>query len=141
LSTLALEGSSGGGATSRLLLAVRFADLAALGLALPVFLLADASMLGYAVGAAAWIAQRTIQLLAVRRVARSLAAGVRRTALGTLAAATLARLWLVSLAILLVGLSERRAGLAAAILVAVLVTFYLGGEALRRLATRSKAER
>jgi hypothetical protein len=137
LSTLALEGSSGS-ASSRALLALRFADLGALVLALPVFLIAGASMLGYGVAAAAWIAQRAIQLVAARRAVRALAAGVRRTAVGTLAAATLGRLWLVTLSILLVGLADRRAGLAAAILTAILVTFYLGGEALWRLAGRSE---
>jgi hypothetical protein len=131
LSTLALEGSSG--APSRALLALRFADLGALLLALPVFLLAGAAILGYVVAAAAWLAQRAIQLLAQRRAARSLAAGARKNALGIIAATTLGRLWLVTLSILIVGLGERRAGLAAAILTAILVTFYLAGEALWRL--------
>jgi hypothetical protein len=134
LSTLALEGSSGDGASSRALLALRYADLIALAVALPVFLVVGASMLGYGVLAAVWIAQRALQFAAERSAARSLAAGVRRTALGTLAATTLVRLWLVTLAILLVGLlGERRAGLAAAVLALVLVTFSLGGQALARL--------
>jgi hypothetical protein len=134
LSTLALEGSSGDGASSRALLALRYADLIALAVALPVFLAVGASMLGYAVLAAVWIAQRALQFAAERSAARSLAAGVRRNALGTLAATTLVRLWIVTLAILLVGLlGERRAGLAAAVLALVLVTLSLGGQALARL--------
>jgi hypothetical protein len=134
LSTLALEGSSDDGANSRALLALRYADLLALALALPVFLLIGASMLGYVVLAAAWLVQRAMQLAAERSAARSLAAGVRRNALGTLAATTLVRLWIVTLAILLVGLlGERRAGLAAAVLALALVTLSLGGQALARV--------
>jgi hypothetical protein len=139
LSTLALEGSSGSGAPSRALLALRYADLAVLVLALPVFLLIGASMLGYAVAAAAWLAQRGIQLGAERGATRALRAGVRRNALGMLAAATLARLWLVTLAILLVGLlGNREAGLAAAVLALVLVTVSLGGRALDHLLSEDR---
>ena len=142
MSTLALEGSSERGASSRALLPLRYADLIALALALPIFLLVGASMLGYAVLAAVWIAQRGLQLAGERSAARSLAAGVRRNALGMLAATTLVRLWIVTLAILLVGLlGERRAGLAAAVLALVLVTFSLGGQALARLFSSSNATR
>ena len=114
-------------------LALRFADLAALVVALPVFLVAGASMLGYGVAAGAWLFQRAIQVGADRGAARALATGVRRNALGILAAATLARLWVLTLAILLVGLlGERRAGLAAALLALVLVSLSLIGRALDR---------
>jgi hypothetical protein len=136
LSTLALEGSrAGNGASpSRTALALRFADLAALVAALPVFLVTGASMLGYGVAAGAWLLQRALQLGADRAAARALASGVRRNALGILAGATLARLWVLTLAILLVGLlGERRAGLAAALLAVVLVTLSLGGRALDRV--------
>ena len=61
-------------------------------------------LLGYAVAAAAWLAQWGIELAANRRAARALAERERRTALGVLGAATLSRVWLVTLAILLVGL-------------------------------------
>jgi hypothetical protein len=101
--------------------------------ALPVFLLAGLPMAGYAVCAAAWISASAMQLAADRHVKRSLARANRNSALGTLAAATLGRVWLVALAILLVGLSEREAGLAAAVLAAVLVTVHLAGLAIGRL--------
>ncbi|MEK6277883.1 MAG: hypothetical protein AABM29_07720 [Actinomycetota bacterium] len=104
-----------------------------LAFALPVFLLAGFPMLGYAVAAAAWLAAWGVQLAAERNVERSLSGGNRRSALGVLAAATLGRVWLVALAILLVGLSEREAGLAAAVLTAALVTVHLAGMALDRL--------
>ena len=132
MSTLALEGSDPLEPPSRAATAVRFADLALLAVALPVFLLADFSILGYTVAAVAWLAAWGIQLAAERHVSRSLAGGNRRSALGVLAAATLGRVWLVALAILLVGLAEREAGLAAAVLTAVLVTFHLVGMALGR---------
>ena len=123
-------------------LALRFADLAALVLALPVFLVTGASMLGYGVAAGAWLIQRAIQLAADRGAARALATGVRRNALGIIAAATLARLWVLTLAILLVGLlGERRDGLDAALLALVLVSISLGGRALDRAFFADEASR
>ena len=114
-------------------LALRFADLGLLALALPVFAVFGFSLLGYAVCAAAWLAGRAMHLAAERHAASSLASGNRRSALGGIAVATLGRLWLVALAILLVGLAEREAGLAAAVLAAILVTANLSGQALARL--------
>jgi hypothetical protein len=105
---------------------VRQLDLVVLALALPVFLLAGLPMLGYAVAAGAWLAQWAIHVAAERRAAASLAAGDRRSALGVVAATTLGRVWLVALAVLLVGvLADREDGLAAAVLSAGLVTAYL----------------
>jgi hypothetical protein len=107
--------------------------LAVLAAALPVFLLAGLPMLGYAVAAAAWLAASGLQVVADRQVKRSIESGKRNTALGTLAAATLGRLWIVTLAILLVGLADRESGLAAAVLAAVLVTVHFAGLAIGRL--------
>ena len=82
-----------------------------------VILVTGASILGYMAATAAWLVQRGIQFAAERGAKKQLAAGVRRNALAMLAAATLARLWLVTLAILLVGLlGNREAGLSAALL-------------------------
>jgi hypothetical protein len=121
---------------------VRYADLALLALALPVFLILDLPMLGYAVAAAAWLVQRGIEHWADRRAAAALGAGERRTALGTIAATTLARVWLVALAILLVGgLGDREDGLAAALLCVPLITVSLGGRALARVLERPEGER
>ena len=103
----------------------KYVDLVALGAALAVFLLGGFSLLGYAVGAAAWLAQRGIQMFAARRAAAELGAGNRQRAMGILAATTLARVWLMATAVLVVGLTERRAGLAAAILLAALFTDFL----------------
>ncbi len=127
MSTLALEGSSGPRAGARGTLVLRYADLGLLFLALPVFVIAGWPLLGYSVAAGAWLVQHAILLAGERRASRALGRGDRRTALGVMAAATLGRVWLVALAILLVGLSEREAGLAAAVLTVGLVTLHLGG--------------
>ena len=107
--------------------------MALLALALPTFLLAGWPMLGYAVGAGAWLLQRGIQIAATRRVTRLERSGDRRAALGIMAGATLARVWLIALAVLLVGLAEREAGLAAALLSAALFTVYLTAQFAVRL--------
>lgn len=135
MSTLALEGSDardGGGA-------LRYADLAVLALALPVFVLAGLPLLGYAVAAGAWLAQRGAQIAFGRRVKAALSAGDRQTAVGTLAATTLGRVWLVAGAVLAVGLlGDRENGLAAAVLATVLFTAYLAGEALAHALDRER---
>jgi hypothetical protein len=100
----------------------RLADFGALILALPVFVLAELPIAGYVAGGGAWILQRTVQLALQRRVA---SANDPRTIVGITAASMIARSWLVALAIFLVGLSDRDAGLAAAVLVIFLFTIYL----------------
>jgi hypothetical protein len=111
----------------------KYVDLLLLAAALAVFLLGGLPLLGYAVGAAAWLAQRLIQALAARRVAAELAAGKRQRAMGILAATTLGRVWLMTTAVLLVGIAEREAGLAAAILVLVLFTVSFAAQGLAHL--------
>jgi hypothetical protein len=60
-----------------------------------------------------------------RKAASELAGGNRRAAMGWVGASTLGRVWLVALAVLLVGLlGEREDGLAAAVLAAVLFTVH-----------------
>lgn len=120
---------------------MRYLDLLLLGLALPVFLVAGFPMLGYAVAAGAWIAQHLLLRFAERRAADALARGDRRSAMGAIGAATLGRVWLVTIAILLVGLlGDREDGLAAGILSLVLVTAHLGGTALARLSGDSETK-
>ena len=141
MSTLALDGSSAGPRESGEGSLVRHADLALLALALPLFLVADWPLLGYAVAAGAWLAQRAVMVLAERRVAAALARGERRSAMGLTAATGLGRVWLLSLAALLVGLlAEDRDGLAAALLLVVLFTFQLGSTALARLLEKDREE-
>ena len=113
---------------------MRYADLALLALALPLFVLADWPLLGYAVAAGAWLVQRGILFVVERRVAAALAAGQRRSAMGLTAASALGRVWLLALAVLLVGLlGEDEDGLAAALLLVVLFTVQLGTAALARI--------
>jgi hypothetical protein len=114
-------------------LALRYGDLVVLAIALPVFLVAGLPMLGYAAATVAWLAARAIETFAARRSARALGGGDRRGAVGTLAAATLARVWLIALVVLLVGLAEREAGLAAAVLAAVVFTVHLGSLFIARV--------
>lgn len=118
---------------SRAATLVRWLDLVVLGLALVAFLAAGWPMLGYVVGAVAWLAARAIGVVATRRMLAALAAGDRRSAFRTTAISTFGRVWLVTVAVLLVGLlGEREEGLAAALLCAALFTTYLAGEGLAR---------
>lgn len=134
MSTLALDGSSGAVGSTRMATALRYVDLVLLALALPVFIALDLPIAGYVVTACVWLAQHAIELGANRAVARAAAAGDRRAAMGWVGATTLARVWIVTLGVLLVGvLSSKDAGLAAAILAAVLFTVHLGGRLLGRL--------
>jgi hypothetical protein len=133
LSTLAVDRSSGVAGPSRAIGALRYVDLLLLVAALPVFIAADLPIAGYVVVAAVWVAQHGIEYGADRLASRALAEGNRRAAMGWVGATTLARVWLVALAVLLVGLSEREAGLAAAVLAAILFTVHLGGRLLARL--------
>jgi len=145
LSTLALGTEAApaaspatGGARPGVLL--RYADLGVLALALPVFVLAGWPLVGYAAAAGAWIAQHVVLAYADRASVAALKAGDRRRALGIVGAATLGRLWLVTLTILLVGLlGEREDGLAAAVLTFVLVTIHLGCLALSKLFSPAEA--
>jgi hypothetical protein len=112
---------------------LRFADLILLAAALPIFLLAGWPMLGYAVAAAAWLLTRAAQLAAERRARTALATGNRRGAMGAIAFARMGRVWTIALAVLLVGIADRKAGLAAALLSAALFTVYLATQGLARL--------
>jgi hypothetical protein len=109
--------------------ALRYVDLILLALALPLFLLAGLPMIGYAVGAAAWIAQRLIRSFLQSRAAAS---DDPRTVAGLLVTSMLARGWLVALAVFGVGLSDNTAGLCAAVLCLALFSVYLSMEMTMR---------
>lgn len=108
-------------------------DLLALAAALAVFAIGGLPLLGYAVAAAAWLAQRGVQLLAGRRAARELRQGNRRQAMGMVAATTLGRVWLMATAVLLVGIAQRQAGLAAALLLLALFTLSFAAQGVAYL--------
>lgn len=108
-------------------------DLLALAAALVVFLLGGFSLLGYAVAAGAWLLQRGIQVLAQRRMLQELARGNRQKAMGIVAGSGLGRVWLMVTAALLVGVAEREAGLAAALLLLALFTISFAARGLAAL--------
>ena len=117
----------------------KYVDLLVLAAALAVFLLGGLPMLGYAVGAVAWLAQRGIQTLATSRANAELAAGNRQKAMGIVAATTLGRVWLMATVVLLVGLSDREAGLASAVLVLVLFTVSFAAQGIAHLFSEPEA--
>ena len=99
----------------------RYLDLVVLAVAFPIFVVGDLPLLGYAAGAVAWLLQRGIQALLLRRAT---AAQDVRGAVGIAAASMIGRGYLVALTIFGAGMIERKAGLAAALLVIVLFTVY-----------------
>ena len=110
-------------------LLLKHADLVVLLLAVPVFLLADLPLLGYAACAGAWIVQRALRGGLARRA--STATSPRAVA-GLLGMAMIARVWIVALAILAAGLVDRDAGLPAALLAVVLFQAYFTAEMVTR---------
>jgi hypothetical protein len=109
-------------------------DLLVLALALPVFIAIDAPIAGYLAAGGAWLLGRVGKAIADRRRAVALRAANRSAALGLTAIAMLGRLWILAAAILIVGLAgDREAGLAGAVLAAVLVTSFLVGEGIGQL--------
>jgi hypothetical protein len=120
--------------------ALRYVDLALLVVALPVFIAADLPMTAYAVVAVVWLAAHGVELLTNRAVRRAAARGDRRAAMGWVGATTLGRVWTITLAVLLVGvLDSKDAGLAAAVLAAVLFTVHLGGRLLAKMLSPEEA--
>lgn len=102
--------------------ALRFADVIVVVAAAPFVLLAGAPLLGYAVAAVAWTAQR---LLAVAVEAKAKQADDVRRAVGLNVGALLARVWLLALAIVLVGvLGDRDEGVAACVTALVALTIH-----------------
>jgi len=112
----------------------KYVDLLLLAVALAVFLLGGLPLLGYAVGAVAWLAQRGIQVVATKRSQAELKAGNRQKAMGIVAATTLGRVWLMATAVLVVGLvAEREAGLAAGVLLVALFTVSFAAQGISHL--------
>jgi hypothetical protein len=110
-----------GGMTDPLVL-FRWLDVILVVFVAPFALLAGVPVLGYAVGAAAWIANRAIGAFVERRAQ---AQGDVRRAVGLNLATLFARSWLVGLTILAVGLAgEREDGLTAALLLLAAFTLY-----------------
>lgn len=103
---------------------LRYIDLVILVLALPVFLLADWPMAGYATGAVAWLLQRGVQVYATHKAEQQ--DDVKKI-VGITAGSMIGRGWLAALTIFAgYGLAggEDDVGLSAAVLVVVLFTAY-----------------
>ena len=101
---------------------LRYLDVVLVIAALPFVVFAGLPLLGYAVGAGAWIAQRAAGALLERRAKRATSA---RAEVGLNLGSSLGRAWIVGGAILAVGLAgDREDGLMAAVLVAVAFTVY-----------------
>jgi hypothetical protein len=101
---------------------LRYLDVVLVVAALPFVAFAGLPLLGYGVGAAAWILQRAAGVALERQASKS--TEIRRQ-IGLNLGGTLARAWIVGGAILAVGLAgEREDGLTAAVLVFVAFTVY-----------------
>jgi hypothetical protein len=101
---------------------LRYLDVVLVVAALPFVAFAGLPLLGYGVGAAAWILQRAAGVALERQAAKT--TDIRRQ-VGLNLGGTLARVWIVGGAILAVGLAgEREDGLTAAVLVFVAFTVY-----------------
>ena len=115
---------------------LRYIDVVLVVAALPLVVLADLPLLGYLVGAGAWIAARLVGVV-LERQARDTTDPKRLVGINL--AGSLGRAWLVGGAILAVGLAgEREDGLIAAVLVAVAFTIYFGTSLLIHVTGGSK---
>ena len=104
------------------LVVVRYLDVWLVILAAPFVVLLGAPVLGYVVGAVAWILQRFAAVAIERRAAR---AQDVKTSLGLNMASLVLRAWLIGLTILAVGMiADREDGLTAGITVLVAFTVY-----------------
>lgn len=112
--------------------ALRFLDVGLIILALPFVVVAGLPVLGYAVGAGAWIVQRIAGELVERRAR---AAEDPRTEIGLTVGSIIARAWLVGLAIVAVGTAGSRddGAMAAATVLAAFSIYFAMNVLLRSL--------
>jgi hypothetical protein len=113
---------------------LRWLDLILLALALPVFLVVGAPILGWGAVAAVWVVMRALPDRLMRRAA---ATEDPRRGTMVLAAGMVGRVWLLALAIFAAGSVDREAGLGAALLSIALVTVNLVGVMSRGPLARS----
>jgi hypothetical protein len=117
--------------------ALRFLDVGLIILALPFVVVAGLPVLGYAVGAGAWIVQRVAGELVERR-ARD--AEDPRTEIGLTVGSIIARAWVVGLAIVAVGTAGSRddGAMAAATVLAAFSIYFAMNVLLRSLERGAK---
>jgi len=123
------ESSSNALGTADPLAPVRYLDVALVVLAAPFVILLGGPVLGYAVGAGVWIAQRVLEAVLERAGKRT---DVRR-AIGIKVASMIGRTWLIGIGILAVGLgAEREDGFTAALVCLAAYTIHLATTLLLR---------
>jgi hypothetical protein len=117
--------------------ALRFLDVGLIILALPFVVVAGLPVLGYVVGAGAWIVQRVAGELVERRAR---AAEDPRTEIGLTVASIIARAWVVGLAIVAVGTAGSRddGAMAAATVLAAFSIYFAMNVLLRSLERGAK---
>jgi hypothetical protein len=117
--------------------ALRFLDMGLIILALPFVVVAGLPVLGYAVGAGAWIAQRIAGELVERRARAS---DDPRTEIGLTVGSIIARAWVVGLAIVAVGTAGSRddGAMAAATILAAFSIYFAMNVLLRSLERGAK---
>jgi hypothetical protein len=116
------------------LVLVRYLDIVVVILAAPFVVIAGGPVTGYVVGAVAWIVTRILGDL-IERYART---RTYRTQVALNFGVMIGRVWVVGIAILLVGRSADRAdGLMAALLAFVAFTIYLATSLILRPSERN----
>ena len=124
--------------TSDPLAFVRYLDVVFVILAAPFVLLLGGPMLGYAVGAGAWIVTRFAGALVERHAATRDVKGQIALNFGVL----MGRVWIVGIAILVVGkTADREDGLTAALVALVAFTIYLATSLILRPTERNTPRR
>ncbi|MBX5439995.1 MAG: hypothetical protein IRZ32_00555 [Solirubrobacteraceae bacterium] len=109
-------------------------DVLALVVALPVFIAAGFPLLGWAGTTVAWIGQLALQATLDRRAQT---AEDTRQLFGYIAGSLIGRSWMLALVIFAVGIIDRPAGLAAAVLALVVFTIYLVTSLISRPTTHT----
>ncbi len=101
---------------------VRYLDVVLIVLAAPFVVLLDLPVLGYAVGATAWVVARVLEAVLERSAGR----GDVRRAVGVKVGSMIGRTWLIGVAIVVVGLAaEREDGFTAALVCLAAYTVHL----------------
>lgn len=115
---------------------LRHLDVVLLVLALPVFIAADQPLFGWAGTTVAWCGQKVLQAVLEQKAASERDA---RRFFGFMAGSLIGRSWLLALTIFAVGIIDRPAGRAAAILALAVFSCYLAISVITR-ATRNPSE-
>lgn len=112
---------------------LRFPDFIALGVALPIFILADLPIVGWVVAAIAWFGSSALIIYMQMRAAQATEA---RHQVGLVVGGSIARAWIAAAGILVAYLiGGNDAGLACALLMIALFTIYFFNKMITHLLT------